>query len=247
MILNREIDFQYSERIKVFSQFSPEIRNSFNSIIGISNLILDDDLAEDSNLRELIVLIQSAAHKSFDLLDNLIHYYESKPEKELIEDHIIDVNSIIKKSVELLKYQIKQKDLSITLNLENYSEIRLNENLVSFIIRYLLSNAIKYSESGSKIEIEYIMNSNIFDFSIERKLRSVQNKKMYLEDIIESAGDCKIGLCSEFGSGVGLKLCQELIENLNGKVKIEYKYGNWSKLNLMIPLKKLVNKDKASC
>ena len=245
MILNREIDFQYSERIKVFSQFSPEIRNSFNSIIGISNLILDDELAEDSNLRELIVLIQSAAHKSFDLLDNLINYYESKPEKGRIEDHIIDVNSIIKKSVEFQKYQIKQKDLSIILNLENYSEVRLNENLVSFIIRNLLSNAIKYSEVGSKIEIEYIMNSNIFDFSIVRKLQSVQNQNMYLEDIIESAGDSKIGVCSDFGSGVGLKLCQELIDNLNGKIKIEYQYNKWSKLNLMIPLTKLVHKNKA--
>ena len=244
MIINGENDFEYEEKIKVFSQFSPEIRNSFNSIIGISNLILDDDLAEDSNLKELIVIIQSAAYKSFDLLDNLIQYYEQDSENTQTYERIIDVNSIIKESVELFKYQIKQKNLSVILNLENYSEVRLEENLVSFIIRSLLSNLIKNSEPADKIEIEYIMSSNVFDFSIIRTPKVIQDQNDYFKDIIDNAGDSQIGVCSDFGSGVGLKLCQELIENMNGKIKIQHKYGNWKRINLMIHLNNYLNEKK---
>ena len=205
---------------KVLSIISHEIRGSFNIINGISNLILRDNIIKDPDVRELIHLIQSTSSKSFDLLDNLLHLSNLETINFKSEKRNVNIKNIITDVIEFYKFQINQKKLSIILDLDNNTEVSLNENMMIFIFRNLLSNAIKFSPVEGTLNIRWensiltIMDegkgiSNDWILGIERN------------DWEGSDAQSTPGTIGEKGSGFGLRLCLDFLKNHGGTLHAE--------------------------
>ncbi len=220
---------------KVLSIISHEIRGSFNIINGISNLILRDNIIKDPDVRELIHLIQSTSSKSFDLLDNLLHLSNLETINFKSEKRNVNIKNIITDVIEFYKFQINQKKLSIILDLDNNTEVSLNENMMIFIFRNLLSNAIKFSNVKGVIEISYKWNNDVIeiiftDFGVGMNKKKINELKENIHNVSFN------GTIGEKGTGIGLNLCQYFIKQYNGNLEIQSSLGKGSIIKVILPV-----------
>lgn len=231
--INHNLFLSKEENFKFISLISHEIKNSFNSIIASNNIILRDKLINNPDLNELIVLVQTTAHKSYELLENLIHLFNSPLENYEDQIQTFDVNNAVRGTIDFFRFQIEQKKLSIILNIGSNFRIKTSEKLFSFIFRNLLSNAIKFSDIGGKIEVAYTQNNKLFEFSIKDYGIGLNDSK--IEEILSSKDLSNQLVNNNIGTGIGLQLCNHYVKQFGGKMEISSKSGLGSKVIVKLP------------
>ncbi|MBV5334323.1 MAG: HAMP domain-containing histidine kinase, partial [Sulfuricurvum sp.] len=146
----------------------------------------------------------------------------------------IDIVALINQSTELLNAPAQQKSISI------YSEIPVNlsvfadKAMISTILRNLISNAIKFTETGGKIIIstEQVPNElvvSVLDNGVGIKKESIG--KLFRIDENYST----LGTQNEKGTGLGLLLCKEFIDKHGGRIGVESEPGKGSRFFFSIP------------
>jgi PAS domain S-box-containing protein len=220
---------------KLFSIIAHDLRAPFNSILGFSELLIEDiekfDLSES---KEQLQLINGTTKNTLVLLDNLLSWAKSQTGQLLYEPNRILLSAIIEESMENSMSMAKSKDITIKHFQADKIEVFGNENMLGSIFRNLISNAIKFSHSGSKINIYAIVKENNVEVCIADNGVGMNSES--LEKLFKSAITTSKGTAEEKGSGLGLLLCKEFIEKHGGKIWAESHLGKGSKFKFTLPL-----------
>ena len=138
--------------------------------------------------------------------------------------------------VELLKPNANYKNITITsLEAENimvYADI----NMLNTILRNLISNAIKFTNNGGNINIYAQQNSSDVIISVS------DNGIGIAPEIVTNLFDIKQvhsskGTNNEKGTGLGILLCKEFVEQHGGKIWVESELGKGSEFKFTLPVK----------
>lgn len=220
---------------KLFSIIAHDLKNPFHSIIGFSELLLDSVKKDKYDKVEQYsrIIYNSAYHGSF-LLDNLLEWTRSergsisfKPEKIVLHELFNDVS-------ELLKIQALEKGIEIVVNCSEKIILTADSNMLQTVIRNLISNALKFSFSGSKVVVNAKETDSMVKISVEDSGRGIKGgdkgKLMKL-----SSGFSTQGTNSEKGTGLGLVLCKEFVEKHNGNIWFESIEGEGTTFFVELP------------
>jgi PAS domain S-box-containing protein len=225
---------------KFFSIIAHDLRNPFNNIIGFTELLIENpkDFG-DPEFAKYLGIINSTAINTLFLLDNLLNWAKSetgqihfRPEK-LILSYII--NEVFK-----LSESLAQKK-NIILNYFESEKILVfaDQNMISTILRNLISNAIKFTNSDGKIDV---YASQVDDKFVEIAVsdngvgigEETQKKLFSL-----ASNESTHGTANEKGTGLGLILCKDFVEKQGGKIWVESKLGKGSTFKFKVSSKKL--------
>ena len=221
---------------KLFSIISHDLKSSLGSVLGISDLLLEnfDDYKLDE-IRQFVSNIYQSSKNTFELLENLLDWSRLQTEKltQRMEKHNLKTNT---DNICLLYSEIaKNKNITLQNNIHSDVFIYCDIDMTKTVLRNLISNAIKFTnikglvslnsiESDSHVEIQVsdsgvgIMAENIpYLFSIEKNISTP-------------------GTNNEKGTGLGLMLCKELIEKQGGKIWVESELGKGSTFKFTLPL-----------
>src|SRR5690606_8037182 len=122
----------------------------------------------------------------------------------------IDIEEMIEEFKDIFNNQLFFKKINIKYITNGIKKILADENTLKTIIRNLISNAIKYSRPESNIIFKIEKNEKDFDFSVQDFGKGIEDDivdNLFKEDLVSTKGTE-----GESGSGLGLKLCKELIE-----------------------------------
>ena len=106
--------------------------------------------------------------------------------------------------------------------------------MLNTILRNLISNAIKYTNSGKNIYLEVEKKVNGVEFRIKDEGIGIEEdeiSKLFRIDTNFS----KLGTNQETGTGLGLILCKDFIEQHKGKIWVDSIYGEGSTFSFFIP------------
>lgn len=220
---------------KLFSIIAHDLRSPFYGITGFSELLIENlSTTEDEESKEYIGLIDTLAKNTLILLDNLLSWAKSqtkelsfKPEKLLLSEVIQEV-IVLKKSLSKVKH--------ISLNYEPTDKIELytDKNILQTILRNLISNAIKFTNKGGKIDITVTTNKELIEICVSDN--GVGISKESINTIFELSNTTVLpGTANEQGSGLGLILCKELVEKLNGTIWVESNVNKGSQFTFALP------------
>ncbi len=210
------------------ANMSHEIRTPMNAIVGMSEFILRD--SDDEMAKRHATRIKSASRTLLSIINDILDFSKIESGKmELVNDsyqlaHLIsDVASMINARLQTKPVTFKPE---IDGNLPNRlygDEVRLKQILIN-----LLGNALKFTQSGS---ITLTMRHEKIDESHCRLLVSVSDtgigiKPNDLQTIFSSFTqvDTKRNRAVE-GTGLGLAICRQLIEMMDGSIRVESEYG----------------------
>ena len=161
-----------SKKDKYFSIIAHDLRNPFQSLIGLSELLLNENEEEDkTEFRNLLLQLNKTSVQTFQLLENLLEWAQSEMGRSPFNPKQVDLLKMINENVELCESVAKQKNINIISHLKNSIIVNVDENMINTIIRNLLTNAIKFSHPDNKIEIfvtqdESFVTTTVQDFGV---------------------------------------------------------------------------------
>lgn len=223
---------------KLFSIIAHDLRSPFNNILGFSELLLenknDNKVAKSE---KYLGIINSSANNTLILLDNLLNWAQSQTGKISFNPKKIIFSNIILEIIKLKKSIAKAKNISLNYSSSDEIEVYADENMLKTILRNLISNAIKFTNSNGKIDVTALQNDNFIEIAVSDNgvgMNDETRKKLF--DI--STNITTKGTANEKGSGLGLILCKEFIEKHGGKIWIESEEGRGSIFKFTLPLNK---------
>lgn len=219
-----------------FSLISHELRSPFNSILGFAEILYNDH--EELTKEEMKLYIDSLYHSSrhiFSLLNNLLHLSRFQTGKVDFNPKVLSLNYIIEKNLQILKLTLDKKEISIQPSLGEELQVFADEAMVNSILLNLLTNAIKYTRRGGKIELSISERKNSAEVTIRDHGVGMTDETIFNLFQIEMSKTLP-GTEGETGTGLGLVLTKKFIEQNGGILKVQSKLNQGSTFTFTLPI-----------
>lgn len=231
-----------STKDKFFSIISHDLKNPLNSLISLSELLIKgirDNISVDEIL-ELSKYIHESSKHLFNLLENLLQWASSHTGKLKYVPEIFDLKEIVEETVLLLKLNAENKELHIKSEVKENTLVYADKDMITTIFRNLISNAIKFSNTGDEIVITSGYKKNYVETSVIDNGIGISEenlKKLFRRDELFTTP----GTNEEKGTGLGLILSKEFIEKNGGSIWVNSEVNKGTKFTFQIPREKSVS------
>ena len=232
---NSQLNLLNADKDKFFSIIAHDLRNPIGALRELPQLIAEnlDNYSKDE-LRRLITMQRDAARNLFELLENLLTW--SRMQRGLIEfnPEPIQVSALVQRSIALLTPSAAQKAITLTQAV-NPSLLGLADHkMIDAVVRNLISNAIKFTNSGGTIEVSGKDDGAFMTIAV--KDDGVGIGEQFLPKLFRIDEQYRrTGTANERGTGLGLILCKEFVERNGGEIRVESKIGNGSTFSFTLP------------
>ena len=222
-----ELELQNATKDKFFSIISHDLTNPISGIIGFSELLREDINDEKfDDLEKFANVIFKSANFTLDLLQNLLEWSRMQIGSiKSVKDNF-NIIELLTSNIEGLSAKIAVKEISIETNFSEELLVYSDKKMVSTVIRNLLTNALKFTPNGGTITIsseEKLINDiKVIETTIKDTGIGISEKN--LGKLFKIAQNYKsLGTNNEKGTGLGLILCKEFIDQNNGTIRVESK------------------------
>lgn len=220
-LANKELDrFVYSA--------SHDLRSPISSLKGLVDILKTEEDPEE--VKNYLGMMQDVLNKQDQFIKDIIDYSRNKRTQDVFKK--ISLAQIIAESISQHLYMEEVKKIKIEKKLL-VDKITSDNLRLKIIINNLLSNAIKYADFGKEqpyINIKTALGEN--NFTIEVEDNGIGINKQYLNRIF----DMFFVTNKNKGTGLGLYIVKEAIENLNGSIVVESKINIGTKFIVTLPL-----------
>lgn len=220
---------------KFFSIIAHDLKGPFSSVIGFSQLLLKHTQNKQfDKIENFTEIILQEAQNSMNLLTNLLDWSRSQTGQIKFNPKNFNITEIITHNIDLLATLASKKKISISFQRVKDLMIYADEDMLNTIIRNLLSNAIKFTNENGLIALKIAAEQDKTIISVSDTgvgMDSQKLKKLFKLDQDNSTHGTK----NEKGTGLGLILCKDFVENHNGKIKVDSTIGKGTTFHIEIP------------
>ncbi|MCX7879371.1 MAG: PAS domain-containing sensor histidine kinase [Ignavibacteria bacterium] len=235
-IMKEKLEELNSEKDKLFSIIAHDLRSPFSGILGVINLLATNTMSLSyEEIAELVKLLKESSESLYKLIENLLEW--SRVQRGLIEltPDYFNLQKLVTENIEIQKIKIEQKELNFEVNIPEHIIVFADLNTTNTILRNLISNAIKFTPRGGRIEIKAQRDEESVLVSI--KDTGIGIPKEMLSDLFKvGAKTFRPGTEGEKSTGLGLLLCKEYIERNKGKIWVESEVGVGSTFYFTLPI-----------
>ncbi len=220
-----------------FSIIAHDLKNPFNALLGFSSMLREDwDTLPESKKKQYVQTIHDTSERTYQLLLNLLDWSLLQKETNTMKPGRHNPEELIKRATPYLSAQCEMKQIS--LNIEVPDEdlyVWADADMVTTVIRNLVSNAIKYSHNGGEVSISISQSKD------DMVKISVRDQGVGIPpDVLPVIFDQKSirstpGTKNEQGTGLGLMLCAEFVRRNGGQIWAESDEGNGSVFGFTLP------------
>jgi signal transduction histidine kinase len=215
---------------RLFSIISHDLRNPLATLRSYLSLTSDDSLPAEKKQQFRLQTMNMVANTS-DMLDNLLAWASIQVKNMQVSITPINLPDCVADTVHNVMAQAAQKQITIQQQLT--AETALGDyNILSIAVRNLLTNAIKFSQYNSSIQIESIQKNGYVLLSVADD--GIGMSKTMMEQLLSGNNTSTEGTAGEKGSGLGLFLVKELLQKINAELLIESREGEGSKFIIVM-------------
>lgn len=222
---------------KFFSIIAHDLKNSFNGLLGYSNILLSDfDTFNDSDKINMISAIKQVSENTYKLLQNLLDWARVQTGVITYTPDILLMASLLQDEYGVQKRLSEQKNISMQLITDDSIHVVADQNMISTVVRNLISNAVKYTKEGGKITISLSKEGDMAVVSV--KDTGIGMSPENVEKLFKVNENFKtFGTNNEEGTGLGLILCRDFIEMNNGRIEVKSEINVGTETLFRLPLK----------
>lgn len=229
----RELNFS---KDKFFSIIAHDLKNPFNIIIGLSEMLNEEIKSGDaSRIEECAGMINNSAVQTLRLLENLLEWAKSQTGKILFNPVPIKLSELFNEEFNVLNDMAAGKNIELRSSVPDNLMIVADKNMIKTILRNLISNAIKFTYKNGKVEVKAVIDEKQVEISVSDSGIGMTKETMAKLFKID-ANLTTNGTENEKGTGLGLFLCKEFIEKHGGKIWVESESGKGSIFRFFLPL-----------
>ena len=240
LIVARELAEQSSRfKNRFLSRISHEIRTPMNTIMGITEIQLQNEILTQ-DLKKAFIDIYNSSDLLLDIINNILDIYKIEANKIELAFVEYDIASLINDVVQLNIMRMKNKSVEFEFEVDENIPVTLFGDVIHIkqILNNLLSNAFKYTDSGQvklSVNAEHTKKEN-FDITLvfsvsdtgqgmtEEQKNKIFDEYSHLNYLIE-------------GTGLGMNITQYLIKAMKGEVSINSELGKGTEFIVRLPQK----------
>lgn len=206
---------------RLFSIISHDLKSPLTTVDSFLNLLLnhhqkmtDEEFAVVSNKTKFALQNLSL------LLDNLLHWSRLQQNYVSFNPVRTAILPLVEKNIKLFRLLLEEKQLRLQVKEAQLDhEVWVDRDMIDFVVRNVLHNAIKFSPKNSRIEIEGAMLEDYLSVKITNQGVGMTQKE--ISQILEQGESfTKTGTEKEKGTGIGLLMCKDFIERNGGHMEI---------------------------
>jgi len=221
---------------KFFSIIAHDLKNPFNSIIGLSEIMKNEAKYIDiAAIEQYAGMIYTTSSNTFRLLENLLDWARMQQGKMPFIPKSLIFKELVNEVFELQAGAACNKTIILINSIQENLIIHTDANMIKTVIRNLVSNAIKYTSPEGTIEVLAITDGVSVQVTVRDNGTGIKREDIGKLFKIES-NFTRRGTENESGTGLGLILCKEFIEKHQGSIWVESEVGKGSEFKFTLPV-----------
>ena len=228
-------------RFQFLSVLSHEMKAPLNAIEGYLKMMQERQLGESlddyaSAIERSLQRIDSMRHLIMDLLDFTKVSFERHMEKM----QNVNLKELVSMAVVTVSPYAIHKDIHFVTNIRGCETIWADPNDFEIIMNNLVSNAVKYNNTGGTVTITVDCNDNEFTLSVADTGIGINasEKEMLFEEFSRIKNDKTRNIS---GSGLGLSIVRKVVELYHGVINVESIPDRGSVFTVTIPTLQVTN------
>jgi signal transduction histidine kinase len=218
---------------KLFSVISHDMRQPMNHLDSVLELARDD-VFSDSELKEVLQSIQPTFRATNEMLHNLLHWARTQLKGASLYPKAFNLSDAAQKAVKLFEPQRELKNLRLYPDFPPDLYAYADEQAAQLVLRNLLGNAMKFTPKGGHISLRIRTEGQFVRVEVRDSGQGVPPRLR--ETLFHSEGHSTVGTAGEKGTGLGLMLCREYVEQSGGSIGLESEEGVGSTFWFTLPV-----------
>ena len=220
---------------KLISIVSHDLRAPFTSLLGFSEILLNENDLTDHEKQEYLEYIYDASKSQLQLINYLLDWSRLQTGKMRIEPRRLNIKDVIANCISVLTGAAIRKNIEIITKINDVLYINADERLISQAITNLISNAIKFTMPGKNIFLRVNkFKEKMIEIIVKDEGIGISEKNMTKIFKIDEKLSLT-GTMGEKGTGLGLALVKEIVEKHNGQIWFYSKEGEGSEFHFTLP------------
>lgn len=241
---------QCKAQLKHFACMCHEIRTPLNGIIGMTNILLDDDSSSLAPVHaQSIQMISDCGDLLLAIINDVLDFSRMQCGSTAIQCTSCSVQDTVEKVVRLLQPVACNKNVQLhsTYSAEIPSFIQMDGRRLQQILFNLLGNAVKFSESNGDVFVEASLcppahdqddedasSDTLLRLKIKDFGRGIDRKNF--SKIFQAFSEVTEETQPRYGgSGLGLAITSQLVKALGGTISVDSELGQWTEFVVTLP------------
>lgn len=232
---NAQLQELNASKDKFFSIISHDLRSPFSTLLGLTEFVSTNfDKYDREKLRHHIDILFSSAQRLYALLENLLTWARLQRGAMQCEPEVFDLSGTIRENITIFASKADEKGITLREEIPENIMVYADVRMVDTIIRNLISNALKFTETGGNIVVSAVLQEQRVEMSVSDTGCGIDEAgiaKLFRIDTHYT----HIGTAGEQGTGLGLILCKELVEQNGGRIWVESEVAKGTTFRFNIP------------
>ena len=211
---------------KFLSHASHELRTPMTAILGLTHLVLENDLS--TSQKDYVQRIEGSAKHLLNIVNDILDISKLQASELKIEKIEFNINDILEYVLNVISIQAKNNNINISMDIDSNipshvvgDSLRLGQVLIN-----LLANAVKFTKDGDVTlnvkKLSSFGDTIKVEFSIVDT--GIGMTQQQVENIFQSYTQANDSTSRKFGgTGLGLSISKQLVELMNGEIKVHSK------------------------
>lgn len=220
--INNQLKETVATKDKFFSIISHDLKNPMAALMGLSNLMYNEyPRLDEKQINDVVKGIYDSSKNAYNLLDNLLIWSRMQTGGINYNPEKINLHTLISESGNLLESMRSGKTIDLDLSIDLNQEVYADRYMLSSVVNNLLSNAIKFTPVGGIIHVSSVLTGNGYiKICISDNGTGISQEKISKLFRIDQSYSSN-GTNDEKGTGLGLLLCKEFVEQNGGAIWVE--------------------------
>nr|WP_276611289.1 PAS domain-containing protein [Fodinibius halophilus] len=244
---NQELKKLHETNSKIYSVIGHDLKTPLSSIVGFADLLIADAdrYDESEELKESLEIIHQSSVNTASLLEDLLDWARFQDGDLSLDIKEFPIATAIKQVVNLLRVSANRKDVTFIFENNDADKTVLGDRqVITTVVRNLLSNALKFSHRGGEVTISLASDDDYWHVKVKDEGQGM-SKEVQDQLFRDETNESQTGTAGEKGTGIGLRLCKDLVESHDGMLDFDSELGEGTTFVLSIPFASLVY-DKVS-
>ena len=189
---------------------------------------------------QLVEFIENSAHDLSLLLDNLLNWALKERGDLLLHPDSVKVDSILRDVLKRLNKSIDKKEITLISKIPEDLIVYVDGLTLHSLLRNIIHNAIKFSYRKGIVKIYHTKKGDFVTLHIQDKGIGIAREQVGQLLKEKHATNSTRGTENEAGTGMGLLLCQEMLEMQSGTLEVSSKIGEGTTFSIVLP-KRILN------
>lgn len=220
---------------KLISLIAHDFRVPLNHIIDITDLLKDNSLEYDE-ATALFRKLEAKSQHTLHIFDSILRWIRSQLSGFVYTPAVCAPAAMISEALEILKDNCTEKHLKIQLDVQEDLQLLADREMLQFVHRNLLHNAVKFSPAGGILYITATIEGYLATISISDQGKGVDPE--VLPNLFEYRNRDKGRGRTNGGAGLALIICKDFLDKMGGTIQAINNPENGSTFSYTLPLAK---------